>query len=107
MEGRHHLFIFYFFPLCSIWALSRPGHVSTAVVQTASSANCKVSRSRRTLWSWVAGQRRALFCDKKDVETESILGTISTDFCGGANLSLILCGLLALLTCDMGGANLF
>lgn len=105
--GRYHLSFF----LCvapGTQALTRPGHVSTAVMQTISSANCKVSGSRGTCWIWMAGQRKALFCDKEYVETSSLFWVQSAQlFCSGDSFSLILCGLLALLTCALGGANSF
>lgn len=46
-----------------VWILTRPGHGSTAIVQTTSSANCALSGSRGTLQSRLAGQRKALLCE--------------------------------------------
>lgn len=61
--------------------LTRPGHVSTALVQAINSANCILLGKRGILQSWLAGQGKAWLCEVPR-NSETILGTISTAFCG-------------------------
>lgn len=61
--------------------LTRPGHVSSALVQAISSAICILSGSRGILQSWLAGQGKAWLCEVSR-NSESVLDTINTAFCG-------------------------
>lgn len=72
VEGRNCLAVFLLCAAPGIWVLTRPGHVGTAIVQTISSDNCILSGSGGTLQSQLAGQRKALLCEEKCLETASL-----------------------------------
>lgn len=109
LQWREGIVLLSFCFVCAapgIGVLTRPGHVSTAIVQTISSANCMLSGSRGTLQSRLAGQRKASLCDVSR-NNEPMLGAINTAFCGGGSFLLTWCGLLELVSCGPGGAGLF
>ena len=75
LQWREEIILLSFCFVCAasgIQVLTRPGHISTAIVQGISGANCMLSGSRQTLQSWLAGQRKALLCGEKCLETVSL-----------------------------------